>query len=348
MSARTRISTIAIAAALGFALSGCTASDDGQDDTGDTVTLIVHDSFPNDDFAAAASEATGYDVQVISAGDGGELTNQLVLTKAEPLADAFFGVDNTFASRLVENDVVEAYTPEAPDKRAEELDVDGTLTAVDFGYTCINIDSAWFAEHGVDEPESYADLAAPEYRDLTVLIDPAASSVGANFLSGTVSAFGDDGYADYWQSLADNGVRVEQGWSDAYYGQFTGASEDGTRPIALSYNTSLTATLTDDEAESTTRALLDTCSTQVEYAGVLKGAVNPEGAQAVIDYLVSSEFQETIPEVMYMYPVVSSVSLPESWESFAPTPDAPNDLTPAEIGEGREGWLRALDEALGQ
>lgn len=61
---------------------------------GDTVTLVVHDSFPNEDFAKAASEAAGYDVKVVSAGDGGELTSQLVLTQSAPIADAFFGVDS--------------------------------------------------------------------------------------------------------------------------------------------------------------------------------------------------------------------------------------------------------------
>lgn len=48
------------------------------------------------EFEAAASAATGYDVKVVTAGDGGELTNKLVLTKNAPIADAFFGVDNTF------------------------------------------------------------------------------------------------------------------------------------------------------------------------------------------------------------------------------------------------------------
>lgn len=354
MSSHSSISAVAIAAALGLTLAGCTATENGEgadadaDKSGGKVTLIVHDSFPNDEFAAAASKATGYDVEVVSAGDGGELTNQLVLTKGAPLADAFFGVDNTFASRLIENEVVEPYAPKTSEPRRDDLDIDGALTAIDHGFTCINVDSAWFDTNDLEAPDSYQDLADPAYKDLTALIDPSASSVGANFLAGTVSEFGEDGYLDYWQQLADNGVRIEQGWSDAYYGQFTGASEDGTKPIVLSYNTSPVATLNEDETASTTAALTSTCSTQVEYAGVLQNAENPEGAKAVVDYLLSPEFQATVADVMYVYPSLESVELPESWEKFAPIPEEPHDLSAAEIGEHREDWLRALDEVIGQ
>ena len=41
--------------------------------------------------------------------------------------------------------------------------------------------------------------------------------------------------------------------------------------------------------EPTTGALLDTCFRQTEYAGVLEGAANPEGAQELLDFLLSDE-----------------------------------------------------------
>ncbi|MBL3698618.1 thiamine ABC transporter substrate-binding protein [Leucobacter luti] len=359
-----RMALPALAAALGLALAGCApaASSGAADaDTG-AVTLAVHDSFPNEEFAAAASAATGYDVTVVSAGDGGELTNKLVLTKGAPIADAFFGVDTIFASRLVAHDVVEPYRPAGLSAGFDDIAIgaDGgtgvadtaapfALTPIDQGATCVNIDPAWFAEHGVAEPKSYADLAKPEYADLTVLLDPTASSTGASFLVGTVAAFGEDGFAAYWQDLIDNGARVEQGWSDAYNGQFTQGGGDGTKPIVVSYGSSPAFTVSEDGTETTSRALLDTCSNQVEYAGVLAGAANPEGARAVIDYLASSEFQATIPDAMYMYPVDPDVALPEAWASFAPQPSEAqlNDLPSDEIERGREGWLKTLSEQIG-
>lgn len=361
---RSVLGALAAVTAFVLTLTGCASGDASGDSSSDRVTLLVHDSFPNEAFAEAASAATGFNVEVISAGDGGELTNKLVLTQGAPIADAFFGVDTIFASRLVDNDVVDPYRsadfPESglelaifdsPETGPGAVDLTGEflLTPVDRGATCINIDTMWFAEAGIPEPNSYEDLADPAYRDLTVLLDPTASSTGASFLVGTVAEFGEDGFADYWQRLIDNGARIEQGWTEAYNGQFTQGGGDGTKPIVLSYSSSPAFTVSEDGSESSTRALLDTCSSQVEFAGLLAGAANPEGAKAVIDFLVSSEFQATIPDAMYMYPVDSEAAIPEAWSTFAPLPEpgAAHDLSVGEIDAGREGWLRTLSEQIG-
>ena len=344
-----------------LALTGC-ASDAAPEGDIDAkrVSLVVHDSFVDGDaFAGQASAATGYDVEVLTAGDGGELANKLVLTKGAPIADAFFGVDNTFASRMIDNDVVDGVPTDGLPARAVELaaalDADGVqagtapLVPVDVGATCVNIDTAWFAEHGVAEPETFEDLADPTYKDLSVLLDPTASSTGASFMIATVAKFGEDGFVDYWKRLEANGARTVQGWTEAYNTEFTGVNPDATRPIVVSYSTSPAFTVNDDETASSTRALLDTCSSQVEYAGVLRGSDNVEGARAVVEFLLSGEFQAEIADQMYMYPVDDTVALPTSWAKFAPMPtdERLHDLSSAEIQAGLDGWLRSLGDAVG-
>lgn len=352
---RTRTS-IAAFLATGLVLTGCAASDPNGSTPTDappkSVTLIVHDSFPAKDFEVAASAATGFDVKVVVAGEG-ELSTQLVLTKGAPLADAFYGVNDVYIGRLVENDVLAPFTPSnpMPERALEFWSVfgadGGKYVPIDLGAACFNIDPAWFAERGIPEPISYKDLLREEYRGLTVVIDPSTSSTGASLLIGTVAAFGEGGFADYWRALVANGARLESSWSDAYYGQFTGGG-DGTYPIVLSYSSSPAWTLTDDGTASTTKALLDTCTSQVEYAGILKGAANPVGAQAVVDYLLSREFQDTIADTMYVYPIDENAYLPEDWQRFAPLPDAPNNLTSeAQIAQGLQNWLRTWSDATG-
>lgn len=354
---------VALPLAAALVLTGCGSSADSakpEGADGDAVTLVVHDSFVDGEaFAAQASKATGFDVKVITAGDGGELANKLVLTKGAPIADAFFGIDNTFASRLIENDVVEPVPvdglPERAQKIAAELDPkaaesgNAPLVPIDIGATCVNIDTAWFAEQGVAEPETLEDLADAKYKDLAVLLDPTASSTGASFMIATIAAFGEDGFTDYWKSLESNGARIVQGWSEAYNTEFTGVSDTGTRPIVVSYSTSPAFTVNEDETESTTRALLDTCSSQTEFAGVLAGSSNPEGARAVVEYLLSAEFQTEVADQMYMYPVDESVELPASWAKFAPLPaeGQSHDLESATIQSGLDGWLRELGDAVG-
>ncbi len=70
-------------------------------------------------------------------------------------------------------------------------------------------------------------------------------------------------------------------------------------------------------ATSTTAALLDTCFRQVEYAGVLSGAANPEGAEAVVDWLLSPEVQAALPTSMYVFPVDGATELPADWSTYA-------------------------------
>ena len=59
--ARKFMTGVACAAAFAITLTGCAANGDAgavSAKGGDTVTLVVHDSFPNEDFAKAASEAS--------------------------------------------------------------------------------------------------------------------------------------------------------------------------------------------------------------------------------------------------------------------------------------------------
>ena len=136
-----------------------------------------------------------------------------------------------------------------------------------------------------------------------------------------------------------NGAKLTSGWNDAYYVDFTQGGGDGDRPIVLSYDSSPAFTPTDDGEATTTKALLDTCFRQVEYAGVLEGAANPDGARAVLQWLVSPEVQAALPESMYVFPVVSGIELPEDWARFAVQPTDAYTVDADEITARREEWL---------
>ncbi|VTR75655.1 thiamine ABC transporter substrate-binding protein [Cellulomonas hominis] len=350
-SRRTTAASAALAATA-LALTACSVTGGGSDPeaSGDasggagTVTLVTHDSFHvSDGLLEQFEQESGLTVQQVAPGDGGALVNQLILTKDAPLGDAVYGIDTTFASRAIEEGVLEPYTsqvPAAEDAAALAPDDSGSLTAIDKGDVCLNVDHAWFTAQGIPEPTTLEDLTDPRYKDLTVVTNAATSSPGLAFLLATVGAFGEDGWQQYWTDLTANGLKVAEGWSDAYYTDFSGGGGGGPRPIALSYASSPPETIPEGGGEPTTGALLDTCFRQVEYAGVLAGAQNPEGAQQLIDWLLSDEVQADIPGSMYMYPVSSAVDLPQEWEQWAPLSDAPHEVAPAEIAANRDAWLR--------
>ncbi|ACQ82051.1 ABC transporter, periplasmic binding protein, thiB subfamily [Beutenbergia cavernae DSM 12333] len=352
----TTRSTTAAAATIGvLALGACSLSGGGNggEETTDggsaVVRLVTHDSFAiSDDVRAAFEESSGYTIELINPGDGGALVNQLILTKDSPLGDAVYGVDNTFASRAIDEGVFAEYVPSDVPASAEPYRIDGAedlLTPVDVGDVCLNVDHAWFTERGLAEPAGFEDLLKPEYRDLTVVTNPATSSPGLAFLLATVGAFGEDGWLDYWAQLRDNGLSVVDGWEDAYYVDFSGAGGGGPRPIVLSYSSSPAFTVGDDGG-STTGALLDTCFRQVEYAGVIAGAENPEGAQALVDFLLSEDFQADLPEQMYVYPVDDAVELPAEWVEFAPLAPEPFEVAPADIAEHRDSWIEQWTDTV--
>ena len=317
----------------------------GGEGGGETVVLVTHDSFAlPDDLVAAFEEETGYTLETRAPGDGGALVNQLVLTKDAPLGDAVYGIDNSFATRAIDEGVLEPYTP-AGAVAEYAVDDAGSLTAVDMGDVCINVDHEWFAQAGIPEPTTLEDLADPTYRDLLVVTNPATSSPGLAFALATVGAFGEDGWLDYWAALRENGVKVASGWSDAYYVDFSGPSSEGDRPLVLSYASSPPYEVPEGATEAPTGALLDTCFRQVEYAGVLAGAANPEGARAVIDWLLSPEVQAAIPENMYVYPV-TDVELPESWAQFAPLAPTPFHVEPEVISQNRDAWIEQWTDTV--
>ncbi|WP_435299209.1 thiamine ABC transporter substrate-binding protein [Timonella sp. A28] len=307
-----------------------------------TVRVVVHDSFQmSDEQKAEFTKTSGYDVEIVTNGDGGALVNKLILTKDAPLGDVTFGVDNTFASRGTDEGVFAPYTSKNESKLGASLRLagDNTLNPVDYGDVCLNIDPQWFEKNNIAEPKTLDDLIKPEYKDLTVVTNPATSSPGLSFLFATIGAYGEAEYLNYWDALKNNGLKIVDGWEDAYYVDFT-AVEKGDRPIVLSYASSPAFTVTEDKKDTTTKALLDTCFRQVEYAGVLTNAANPQGAQAFIDYLLSDSFQGTIPDAMYMYPASDSAELPDDWAKFAPVPENPISLDPSDIATNRDAWLK--------
>ena len=329
-------------------LAGCSAVGTDTTTDADTVVLITHDSFALPDELIAAFEAdTGLTLVTRAPGDAGTLVNQLVLTQDAPLGDAVYGIDTTYASRAVAEGVLEPYRSPAAGADAARLAIGDHLTAIDVGDVCVNIDHEWFAAAGLAEPTTLADLADPAYADLLVVTDPATSSPGLAFLLATIATFGDDGWEEYWADLDANGVKVAAGWSDAYYVDFSGPSSEGERPLVVSYASSPPYEVPEGSDTAPTGALLDTCFRQVEYAGVLAGAANPDGARQVIDWLLSPEVQAAIPEAMYVFPVDSTVALPESWARFAPLPAEPLTMPADAITENRDAWIRAWSDVMG-
>ena len=344
------------AAAVGLVATMVPAVAAASSDERDAITLIAYESFPTEgtplnETIDAWSAETGIEVEIVVAGDAGTMVSKAVLTAGNPEGDVMYGVDNSFLSRVVSDEVFEPYEATGLDAVTPamlELVPNGEATPVDFGDVCVNYDIEWFEEHGLEPPTDLESLADPAYRDLLVVENPASSSPGLAFVLATIAEFGDEGWVDYWAQLRDNGVQVVDSWEDAYYGAFSGAG-DGDRPLVVSYGTSPPAEVVFADppiAEATTAVVDTTCFRQIEYAGVLRGTEHADAAGQLIDFLLSERFQAELPLNLFVYPANADVALPEVFTANATLPAEPKTLDPEEIAANREAWLETWTDTV--
>lgn len=352
----TFAAVLALVGLIGLVAGACSDDDEGvgsvpasTDLGGQTITLVVYDSFPEEDTPVndaldAFTDETGIEVELLVAGDTGTMVSKAVLTAGNPEGDVMWGVDNTFLSRAVEEEVFEPYAAaglDSVDPALRALVPGGEATPVDFGDVCVNYDISWFEDHELEPPATLDDLTDRRYEDLLVVENPATSSPGMAFLLATIDRFGSDRWEDYWAALRDNGVEVVDGWTEAYYERFTWTS-DGDRPLVVSYGSSPPAEVIFADPprnDAPTGVMTDTCFRQIEFAGVLRGTEHPQAARALVDYLVTPAFQDTLALNMFVYPANTSVELPPEFNEHAAVPDEPAAVDPAEIAASRSDWI---------
>ena len=318
------------------------------------LTVMTHDSFAISAEVLAAFEAeNNARVQFLKAGDTGTALNKAILSKDNPLADVFYGVDNTFLSRALDEDIFEPYRSPLLGAIADEfkLDPQSRLLPVDYGDVCLNYDQAYFAEKGIAPPSGLPDLLQPEYKGLLVVENPATSSPGLAFLLATIGAFGEQGYLDFWKGLVANDVLAVNDWETAYYTEFSGSSGKGPRPIVVSYDSSpafevIYAASPIDEPPTAAVVSDGSCFRQVEFVGILKGVKNRPLAEKWVDFMLSEQFQGDLPLQMFVFPVNPEVKLDEAFVNHLVLPEKTATVSAQEIAANRESWIKAWTEVV--
>ena len=336
-------------------VSPSSPDDDGQAAgslAGQTVQLVTHDSFNiSEEVLAAFTEQTGAEVELLPGGDAGQVVNQAVLSAGNPQGDVLFGIDNTLLSRGLDADVFEPYESVHLDAVDPSLilDEEHRVTPIDRGDVCLNYDVAAFEASGTPVPETLADLTDPAYAGQLVVENPATSSPGLSFLLATVATFGDD-WPGYWEDLVANDVAVASGWEQAYYERFSGSADSpGDRPLVVSYASSPPAEVIFAEEEldrAPTGVIPSSCFQQIEFAGVLRGTDVPEAARALVDFMLSEEFQADIPLNMFVYPARTDVDPPAEFVEHSVVPADPISMSYDEIDANREDWVAQWTEIV--
>lgn len=305
------------------------------------LRVLVHGSFslPKPLLAQFESQA-GIKLGIIKGGDAGEMLNKLILTRAQPIADLVFGIDNALIVKAQAANVLEPYTGPAAG-RAAVVPLDGPVVAVDYGFVNLNYDKAWFAKSGLALPRTLEDLAQPIYRNLLVVQNPATSSPGHAFMLATIAGLGEEAAFDWWDRMRANGVKVAKGWSEAYYTEFT--RNGGSRPLVVSYASSPAAEVfysKEKITESPTANLFlkGGVFRQVEGVALVKGGQQVEAAGKFIEFMRSPAVQEALQTTMWMYAAEPRTPRPEVMRHAA-EPAAFDNPSQDQIARKGSDWV---------
>ena len=259
----------------------------------DELRVMVHSSFALPKALRADFEQqAGVKLALIKGGDAGEMLNKLILTRANPVADVVFGIDNTLEAKARAAGVLE-----------------GPLAPVDYGFVTINFDKTAIAKSGLALPATLQDLTLPAYKGALVVPNPATSSTGYAFLLATIAGLGEEPAFKWWGQMRANGLKVAKGWSEAYYTDFTRGG--GTHALVVSYATSPAAEVfyaKEKRTQSPTGSLnlKGGVFKQEEGVALLKGGAQRAAAQKFVAFMRSEPVQQALQTEMWMYPAQAS------------------------------------------
>lgn len=269
------------------------------------LRVMVHSSFALPKPLLAQFEAQhSIKLAIIKGGDAGEMLNKLILTKAKPVADVVYGIDNTLVGKALAAGVLEPTLPQTKD--VSDADLGAALAAVDYGFVNLNYDKAAVAKSGMALPKTLQELALPAYKGWLVTPNPATSSTGYAFMLATIASMGEEPAFAWWAQMRGNGLKVVKGWSEAYYTEF--ARNKGAYPVVVSYATSPAAEVfySKEKVQDSPTASLNLKGgvfRQVEGVGLVKGGGQRAVALKFVDFMRSGPVQEALQTEMWMYPV---------------------------------------------
>ena len=325
----------------------------GEDEPRELVVL-TNDSFDiGEEVISEFEEANNATVTIQKAGSSGAVLNRAILEKGNPSGDVLFGVDNTYLSRALREDIFVKYESSLLKNVPDQFVLDKTfhVSPVDYGYVNLNYDKEYLEQNNLTPPSTLEELTQPQWKGRLVVQNPATSSPGLAFLIATVSYFGEDDdydYLDFWADLRANDLAVKEGWTEAYYTDFS--KNGGDRPLVVSYATSPAAEVVFSEGKHTVpptgNVLVDRATfLQIEGIGILKGTKNEGLAKRFVDFALGRRFQEDIPGKMFVYPVNDQAQKPDFFK-FAEVPTLPADIGPETIDAKREEWIDAWTKVV--
>ncbi|EGR3404076.1 thiamine ABC transporter substrate binding subunit [Vibrio parahaemolyticus] len=305
-----------------------------------TLTIYTYDSFaadwgPGPKIEQAFEAKCGCDVNFVALDDGVSILNRLRLEGGNSKADIVLGLDNNLMAEAKKTGLLTEHNVDTANTVLPNGWSDTTFVPYDYGYFAF----VYNKEKLANPPKSMKELVETR-DDLKVIYqDPRTSTPGQGLMLWMKSIYGDD-VTQAWQKLASKTVTVTKGWSEAYSMFLNGESD-----LVLSYTTSPAYHLiAENDSKFATANFSEGHYMQVEVAAKVKGSKNSELADKFMDFILSDEFQSSMPTGNWMYPV-TDVELPKGFETLS-VPSKSLSFSADEVAKMRKSWIREWQSAL--
>lgn len=189
---------------MGMILAACGGDDKASSESKEIEVYTHNDSEEMQDLVADMEEETGIKANVLRLSSG-EGWSRIDSEAPDFGADMQWGMLHSIALKAEKEDYLEPYdSPEWEDVPDEFKDEDGKWYGWSYWFNLITVNEEVMEEKGLDTPESWEDLADPQYKGEIVLPDPGTSGTAYLFVSTIIQIMGEDDAWDYFEDLNEN------------------------------------------------------------------------------------------------------------------------------------------------
>lgn len=304
------------------------------------LTVYTYDSFsadwgPGPAVKKAFEAQCDCELKFVTLEDGVSLLNRVRMEGKNSKADVVLGLDNNLVQAAQKTGLFAESQVDTSKLKLPDGWHNTTFVPFDYGYFAFVYDKTRLK----NPPKSLKELVDSPEKWRVIYEDPRTSTPGLGLLLWMQKVYGDQA-PQAWQKLAQKTVTVTKGWSEAY-----GLFLKGEGDLVLSYTTSPAYHIIEEKKENYAAAsFAEGHYLQVEVAAQLASSKQPALAQQFMKFMVSPDFQRTIPTGNWMYPVIDT-PLPAGFTALS-VPSTALQFSPEEVASQRSGWISQWQRAV--
>ena len=306
----------------------------------DTLFVLTTDVFLNEDFYSeffpVFEEIFKCRIEYTSYADAADILKALTEKNDSLRVDVVLGVDNTYFHMMMPDSIFLAYEPHNLRYADKNLIFDDSFHIVPVFYTQL---AFIYNSYAIDKaPATFGEMQDGKFKNMIIMIHPESSSLGRGMLLWSVAAFGENGYGHFWRSVKANICSLAKNYDEAYNMFLAGQA-----PLVAGYSTTPVYHYRKDHSEKYRSTIpMEGSFNLITGAGIVKNTEKPELAKRFIEFLLSDDFQNFIPDQIWMYPANSKTHKGKEYD-FLPfsKKDYSTILTQKTIGKRMDKWMES-------